>query len=415
MSAHLFTSQPQPLGKDCSQLFNALEVQCVNRSCVVHRCREGFEPSGNQDACIRSRMKKIRKRQESVTTNAVVDTNSKLFGQLAIILKFALKLKQDYSLLSSLDVGSFTRDSVYPLLQSLENVLTSPDTASLVTNTNSLLETTRASSERYTNCDCVDDLGLHDLAADTESILTAVIDLDQLLASYSLGTAVTSGAVDDQSSENATFNDTANMPIILGLSRLLDQLGLDMIKGDITVGGLDPSTNALVNSLLDGLGIGPSGVEKRSTVLYTNLDALLNLTLCLVHDTNDIITNSETYEVLRKSVRNVVQATVAFVEASRGGQSTGHELSYLGNSIETAIHSLEAGDQLAPIILDLNQIIGLLSTINASSASPSDALGLTSLINIVNKGLEIDAAASGLGLDTNLALSLYSTLHALGL
>ena len=37
---------------------------------------------------------------------------------------------------------------------------------------------------------------------------------------------------------------------------------------------------------------------------------------------------------------------------------------------------------------------------------------VASLINMVNKG-EIDAAASGLGLDTNLALSLYSTLHAL--
>ena len=412
MSAHPFTSQPQPSGKDCSQLSNALEVQCVNRSCVVHRCREGFEPSGNQDACIRSRMKKIRKRQES---DAVVDTNSKLLGQLAIVLKFALKLKQDYSLLSSsdLDVGSFTGDSVYPLLQSLENVLTSTDMASLVANTNTLLEATRASSERYTNCDCVDDLGLHDLAADTESILTATTDLNQLLADYSLGTAVTSGAANDQSSENATVNDIANVPIILGLSRPLDQLGLGMIKGDVTVGGLDPSTNALVNSLLDGLGIGPSGVEKRSTILYTNLDTLLNSTLCLVHDTNDIIKNSENYEVLRESVRDVVQATVAFIEASRDGQSTGPELSYLGNSIETAMHLLESGqqgDQLAPIILDLNQMIGLLSTINASSASPSNSLDLTSLIDLVNKGLEIDAAASGLGLDTNFALSLYSTL-----
>ena len=413
MSAHPFTSQPQPSGKDCSQLSNALEVQCVNRSCVVHRCREGFEPSGNQDTCIRSRMKKIRKRQESVT---VVDTNSRLLGQLAIVLKFALKLKQDYSLLSSsgLDVGSFTGDSVYPLLQSLENVLTSPDMASLVTNTNALLGVTRASSERYTDCDCIDDLGLHDLATDTESILTAMIDLNQLLASYSLGTAVTSGAANN--SENAAVNDTANAPIILGLSRLLDQLGLGMIKSDITVGGLDPNTNALVNSLLDGLGIGPSGVEKRSTVLYTDLDALLNLTLCLVHDTNDIIRNSENYQVLKESVGDVVQSTVALIEASRDGQFTSQELSYLGNSIETAKHLLESsqrGDQLAPIILDLNQILGLLSTINASSASSSDALDLISLIDLVNKGFEIDSAASGLGLGTNLALSVYSTLNAL--
>lgn len=412
MSAHPFTGQRQPSGKDCSQLSNALEVQCVNRSCVVHRCRDGFEPSLDQDACVPSRMRKIRKRQEPVTANTVVDADSRLSGQLAIVLKLALKLKQDYSLLSSSDVNvsRLAWGSVYPLLQSLANVMTSPDIASLVANTNALLETTRASSERYMN---IDEVGLHDLAADTEAVLAAIVGLNQLLDSHSFGTVVTSSATNNLSSGDATVNGTASMPIILGLSQLLDQLGLGMIKSDITIGGLDSGTNALVNSLLNDLEIGPNGVEKRSNVFYTNLDALLNLTLCLVYDTNDIIKNSENYEVLGESVRDVVQATIALVEASGDGQSTSHELSYLGNSIETAMHSLEScqqGDQLAPIVLDLNQIIGLLSTMNASSASSSNVLDLTSLMDLVNKGLEIDAASSGLGLDTDLGVSLYSML-----
>ncbi|KAF8347548.1 hypothetical protein F5887DRAFT_956286 [Amanita rubescens] len=400
MSAHPFAGEPQPFGKDCSQLSNALEVQCTNRSCVVHRCKEGFEPSETQRACIRSRMKKIRKRQEPFTTSGVVYADSRLRGQLVTIFNLALKLKQDYVLLSSSDVDivykhRFAKDSVYLLLQSLANVLTSPDVASLVINTNALLESTFALDKRFKSCECVDDLGLHNLVADTDSLLAATIDLNRWLASNSLGTVVTPGATNNSSSEHATVNETANLPIVLDLSGLLDQLGLGSIKSDLTIGGLDSGTNALVNSLLDSLGIGP------------------NLTLRLVLDTNDIIKNSEnlTIEVLRESVGYVVQATVALFEAFGNGQTASHEVSSLTNSSETAMRLLEScqqGDQLAPIILYLDQMMGVLSAMNASSLS-------SDLNNLVNKGLEIDSAASGLGLDTNFGFSLYSMLAALGL
>jgi hypothetical protein len=423
MSAHPFAGEPQPFGKDCSQLSNALEVQCTNRSCVVHRCKEGFEPNETQRACIRSRMKKIRKRQEPSTTSGVVYADSRLRGQLVSIFNLALKLKQDYVLLSSSDVDivykhRVAKDSVYLLLQSLANVLTSPDVASLVINTNALLESTFALDKRFKSCECVDDLGLHHLVADTDSLLAATIDLNRWLASNSLGTVVTPGATNNSSSEYAAVNETANLPIVLDLSGLLDQLGLGAIKSDLTIGGLDSGTNALVNSLLDSLGIGPSGAEKRSTDLDTNLDALLDLTLRLVLDTNDIMKNSEnlTIEVLRESVEYVVQATVALFEAFGNGQTTSHEVSSLTNSSETAMRLLEScqqSDQLAPIILYLDQMMGVLSAMNASSLS-SDALDPSSLNNLVNKGLEIDSAASGLGLDTNFGFSLYSMLAALG-
>ena len=424
MSTPPFEGKPQPFGKDCSQLSNALEVECTNRSCVVHRCKEGFEPSENQGACIRSRMKKIRKRQEPITTNGAVYADSRLRGQLVTVFNLALKLKQDYVLLSSSDVDivykqRFTEDSVYLLLQRLANVLASPDVASLVVNTNALLESTFALDKGFKSCECVEDLGLHNLVADTDSLLAATMDLNRWLASNSLGTVITPGATNNSSSEQATVNDTANLPIVLDLSGLLDQLGLGTIKSDLTIGGLDSGTNALVNSLLDSLRIGPSGAEKRSTDLDTNLNALLDLTLRLVLDTNGIIKNSEnlTNEVLRESVGYVVQATIALFEAFGNGQTTSQEVSRLTNSSETAMRLLEScqqDDQLAPIILSLDQMMGILSAMNASSLS-SNALDPSSLNNFVNKGLEIDTAASGLGLDTSFGFSLYSMLAALGL
>ncbi|KAF8625661.1 hypothetical protein AX15_005241 [Amanita polypyramis BW_CC] len=412
MSAHPFTEKPESLGKDCSRLPNALEVECVKRTCVVHRCKDGFKPSESQDTCVRNeraRMKKYRKRGDSASTNTVVYADSNLLDQLAILVNTAVKLRQDYYLLSWSDDAiayerRFTWSTVYPILQSLANVLTSPEIASLVTNTNALLDAVLASSKGLGKCNCIDSLGLHDLVADLDTLLVSTVDLSQWLMS--------------NSPKDANTDDSAN---ILNLSGLLDKLGLGNILSNVTIDGLGTGLDVLVNSLL---GIGPNGVARRTADLNTNLkvnlDALLDSVLRLVLDTNTVMntalpSKNLTTMVLQESVGDVIRATAALVEAIAHGQPMTLELSTLVNSSERALNVLgpsQLSSQVTPIILDLDRIIGLLSATDGPS-SPLHYDNEPSNLGV--KGLEIDAAATGLGLDTNLGLSLNSLLTGLGL
>ncbi|KAK2459987.1 hypothetical protein APHAL10511_007993 [Amanita phalloides] len=433
VAPHPFVGQPRPSGKDCSKISNAMEVECIERSCVVHRCKEGFQPNETRGACIRSRMEKYRKRADPITTDAVVYADTELLGKLTAIFNLVFQLKQDYSMLSwsGIDVDDkrrFTWSAVYPVLQSFAAVLTSPEVASLVTNTNSLLDILLASSKKLNDYEYVDDFGLHGLVADLNLILTATVDLNHWLGDSSIGTIVSSVTAHNSSSENANVNNSANMPIVLGLSRLLNELGLGIVKADVSIGGLGAGLSGLVNTLLDGLGIGPNGVSRRSNANFAvSLDALLDAVLRLVLHTNTVIESSEstrnlTYQVLREYVRDVVQTIGTLVDAIRDGKSTTLDLSSLIDSSDMAIRLLEArqqGSQLVPIILDLNQVKGLLSGMNGSSVSTIHAdnvLDLNSLLNELGiKGLQIDAAATSLGLDVNLGLSLNSMLAASGL
>ncbi|KAF8632663.1 hypothetical protein AX17_004796 [Amanita inopinata Kibby_2008] len=454
MSAHSFPGdmeQVQQLGKDCSQLPNVLEVECTKRTCLVHRCKDGFKPNENQDACIlgdtvpslMTRMKRHQKRDDTVTTDTVLYVGTNFLDQLAILVDLTLKLNLDWT---SLGTSAFAQSTVsryetrinhtvvYPILEGLARLLKSPTVSSLVSNTDAFVDVILSSSRALDDCNCVNNLGLHQLSLDLEAILVASVDLSRWIVTNSVGVVAPPRAAGNQ---NMTVNNGSDMPVVLDLSRLLSKFGLGMIHSKTTVDGLGNGLSSFINSLLDGLGIGPSGATKRAAFRLNpntlrNTGTLMDLILRLVMDTNaammsdvpsDSATKALSNSVLQDSVTDIVQATVALVNSAVNDQVLTVELSTLVDASEKAKYGLEASQPasaIVPILVDLDQILGLLMTMRESESLTSSYDGAVAdlqpiLDELAIKGHRIDAAVDNLGLTTNLWLSLNSLLADLGL
>lgn len=42
----------QKRGKDCTSIFGALDVSCIDSTCVVHACKDGFVVSDDESTCL---------------------------------------------------------------------------------------------------------------------------------------------------------------------------------------------------------------------------------------------------------------------------------------------------------------------------------------------------------------------------
>ncbi|PFH47569.1 hypothetical protein AMATHDRAFT_151777, partial [Amanita thiersii Skay4041] len=55
MAAHPFLKrkgEQQLIGRDCSQIPHVIQVDCVNRACIVHRCKKGYTTSEDKTKCV---------------------------------------------------------------------------------------------------------------------------------------------------------------------------------------------------------------------------------------------------------------------------------------------------------------------------------------------------------------------------
>jgi hypothetical protein len=396
-----FTGVPLPLGKDCSKLPNAIETECAKRTCVVHRCKAGFRPNKKRDVCIRN----VKRRQKR---NSVVYADFDLRGQLVNLFDLALKLKQSYSRLPASEDESghkrrFAWRAVHPVLRGLAAVLTSPQVASLVANTNNLLGSVIASSKQLNECACVESLSFQDIVVDLDAIHVGTVNLSHWLVTNPIG-VVTSAS--SPGSGSTTIDD---LPLILDLSGLLNK------TGDVTSDGPRIDSKALANALLDGLDIVPSiHLLDLDPKLMTDLNALLDLVLRLVFDANDAIKSVK--PTLQVNIGDIVKATIVFIDSTLNDRSVVTDSPALVKLTGAVNHALEASrqrDELTSIILDLDKMVDFLATMSGQPLPSSDSKGdidiRWALNDLYIKGLRMDVALTNLGLPR---ISLNSTVAA---
>ncbi|KAM6494980.1 hypothetical protein JOM56_009603 [Amanita muscaria] len=326
------------------------------------------------------------KRQQKVARDAVVYPDDSLLDQLASLLKLAVELKLGGSRLST-SPASY-EGILYPVLQSVAGLLTSPQVASLLTNTDNLLDSLNASLKELNDCNCINSFDLRGLTAHLEAMLAGTDNLKRRLATDPIGTI---GTTSNSTSNRARMSNASNMPIGLNLSGLLDSLGLH----------IDLETdNDLIAFLLDGFGTTDATAFSGpllETNVAINLNTLLDSVLRLVLDTNDALKLNVSLD-LKAHVCDIAKATDDYIDSILNGRPLGLELSVLLGLTGTAKDVSEP--PLLSINLDLDHILDVLATMTQQPPPMGDIHGSVDRRSLLNdlevKRLQIDTAVKGL-------------------
>ncbi|KIL64952.1 hypothetical protein M378DRAFT_11076 [Amanita muscaria Koide BX008] len=302
---------------------------------------------------------------------------------LASLLKLAVELKLGGSRLST-SPASY-EGILYPVLESVAGLLTSPQVASLLTNTNNLLDSLNASLKELNDCNCINSFDLRGLTAQLEAMLAGTDNLKRRLAMDPIGTI---GTTSNSTSNRARMSNASNMPIGLNLSGLLDSLGLHIdLEAD----------NDLVAFLLDGFGTTDASGPLLETNVAINLNTLLDSVLRLVLDTNDALKLNVSLD-LKAHVCDIAKATDDYIDSILKGRPLGLELSVLLGLTGTAKDVSEP--PLLSINLDLDHILDVLATMTQQPPPMGDIDGSVDRRSLLNdlemKRLQIDTAVKGL-------------------
>ncbi|KAI4524958.1 hypothetical protein K525DRAFT_291240 [Schizophyllum commune Loenen D] len=241
----------QSSGVDCAALPNVVEVGCKASKCVVNRCKDSFVPSSDGGRCVSVAAK--RQLDLGSLGNTDVDSTTTLDSSIASDLYTAIdlivKLGDAHSQTTT---PSDVDDLIDATLKATGALLGSDTVSGLVDATNDLLAKTNAAVAGLTTCNCADNL----LAI----VLDIVLKLNIVLGDMSKG-PVTSPAPPGTSPSNPSPVKTPNGgDIMLDLDPLLTELGLGGLLnvGTIDIQGLGPGLSALVQGLLNALGLGPA-------------------------------------------------------------------------------------------------------------------------------------------------------------
>lgn len=245
------------------------------------------------------------KRQVSATATANATVNSDLLVQIEALVNLILGLNSaatslpsaasststasatatpslpTSSIPSSISSGpAYTIDSclVDSIINTTVALLSSETYEELLEETNALVSASTLSLTTLEGCGCIRDLGLDSLYGYLIQIVDASLALQDLCHSYTpppLGSSpsiplptlipTTSSA---PGSSNGTITSGGDEPLIVGLTKLLEGLGIDA-NVDVVVDLLGNNLDHTVNSVLNDLGIGPNGARRR---LITRVD-----------------------------------------------------------------------------------------------------------------------------------------------
>lgn len=275
MTPHpFFEAEPirRSSGIDCSAIPHAKSTSCSQSRCVVHSCKNGWIPSPQVDECIPfaigNPIMRVQKRSSPLFANATADVNisSDLLTQIIAIVDLVLKLPSLAPASSSSQPTSGTSSSeiealIGEITHSTLSLLNSTTISSLVESTDALLSTCKLLSSILANCGCVQVFGIGELVQELNQLIDAALSMQNWYNNNPIvpGNPTSAGNGHQLPSISSSPN-LSEQPIVIGLSSLLSSLGLNGNSG-VVISGLGNGISSTVNSILNGLSLGPNNYK----------------------------------------------------------------------------------------------------------------------------------------------------------
>ncbi|KAF9475746.1 hypothetical protein BDN70DRAFT_935626 [Pholiota conissans] len=235
------------------------------------------------------------KRSDLADVNANSTIDSTLLANIIALVDIVIDLRSEAATLPISSATSILPQPSDPtstltvnglvnsILVALGNILNSSTSSSLVSAVDGLVQTVEGANTLLDQSGCVDTLGLGPLVADLEQIITAALGVQKFCHGHpivssppSTSSPASSPPTPSHSTSLPTSSTPANIadnPIVVGLSDLLTSLGLlGPVKAVVTVAGLGSGLNQPVDSLLNGLGIGPANARRGTDASTINLE-----------------------------------------------------------------------------------------------------------------------------------------------
>ena len=371
-------------GTDCTRIPNAKNSECSGQHCIVSKCNLGWHPSLARDTCILNvggpsnlKLRKVLKREDSLTTNVVANANvsSDLVAKIGDIVSLVSGLQSSHSQIpaSSSSSAAVISDLLGGIVDATSTLIASTSVPSLLNNLEALLNVSSLLNSTICSCGSGRDFGLIDLEDALGNIVAALLNLKSWCS--------------------------LNVPLDLNLSGLLSGLGLD----NPTVATIISSDLVdQIKSLVE-LVVGLTGV---SSSLPPPSTSLSNLSLINTNIINSIV-DATVNIVNATTVPSLVSSIGALVNANGLASSL---LGHCGCVSALGLGTFVAGlAQVANIALRMQDWCDTypVTNISATGASTSNSntgelsidLGLSNLLRLLRPA-ESGLAVSGTATNT---------------
>ena len=207
---------------------------------------------------------RVQKRSSPLSANATADVNisSDLLTQIIAIVDLVLKLPSFAPASSSQPASGTSSSEISALIgeitHSTVDLLSSTTVSLLVESTDALLSTCKLLSSILANCGCVQVFGIGELVQELNQLIDATLSMQNWCNNNPIVPGNPTSAGNGHQTPNILSSpNLPEQPIVIGLSSLLSSLGLNGNSG-VVVGSLGNGISSTVNSILNGLSLGPN-------------------------------------------------------------------------------------------------------------------------------------------------------------
>ena len=374
-------------GTDCTRIPNAKNSECSRQHCIVSKCNFGWHPSLARDTCILNasgpsnlKLRKVLKREDSLTTNVVANANvsSNLVAKIGAIVSLVSGLECTPSQIpaSSSSSAAVISDLLGGIVDATSTLTASTNVSSLLNNLDALLNVSSQLSSTLSSCGCGRDLGLTNLEDALGNIVAALLNLKSWCSH--------------------------NVPSDFNLSGLLSGLGLN----NLTVAAVVSSD--LVDKIISlvELVVGLAGVSSSLPPPPTSPSKLSSINTNIINSIVDATVNI----VNATTVPSLVSSIGALVNANDLANSLlGHCGCVSALGLGTFVADLEQVANAALRMQDWCDIYPVVnisvtgssstgaSTSNFDTDEPSIDLGLSNLLGLlgpVESGVVVSGTAT---------------------
>ncbi|KAJ3492862.1 hypothetical protein NLJ89_g11150 [Agrocybe chaxingu] len=202
----------------------------------------------------------FRRRQLTTNANATAAANSSLITELDTLVDLVLDLNSESASLPSVGSGSSIIDSglVDSVVNASITLISAQTYVQLVYGVDQLVGASLASLHAFDQCGCQSEHGLQATYRDIVKIVHVALTLQQYTETHPASSSSgVSGA------PNGLFSNAgAGVPLVVGLTKLLNGLGISGSGGAVVSGLLGDGLDNTLNSLLDSLNLGPHGLRR---------------------------------------------------------------------------------------------------------------------------------------------------------
>ncbi|KAG5637305.1 hypothetical protein H0H81_005048 [Sphagnurus paluster] len=288
---------------DCGRLPGVVASSCSSSRCIITKCRDGWRLNANHSGCINNAMdhtssEKIKRasvhpRLEdlALTARGAVVLDSDLWARTSVLVDLVVVLGNDSPPTlptAPHNCPPMTRTEPRPALTAVDSglvqciveatakLLHSATVADFIVNLDALVDINAVVINTLRTCGCVQHLGLGELLDNVNAVVKTALEIQNWCLLHPIGapaphpstvplphtTVAPQPSSSPAPSQPVTVPNESNGAIVVGLDPLLNSLTLGFLNSKINIDGLvSPELAGAANNLLDGIGIGPSGVS----------------------------------------------------------------------------------------------------------------------------------------------------------